>query len=92
MSERDEAVIEVIKKLTGRAGVRWFAISMDQAQSILKDHYNEAFMATMLMPDSNMPGVFVIASEVPAVRTNGFALLGLCRKCEFSQSWSGESE
>jgi hypothetical protein len=37
MSERDEAVIEVIKKLTGRAGVRWVAISMDQARSILKD-------------------------------------------------------
>ena len=45
MSERDEAVIEGIKKLTGRAGVRWFATSVDLAQSILKDLYNEAFMA-----------------------------------------------
>jgi len=45
MSERDEAVIEVIKKLTGRAGVRWFATSVDQAQTILKDLYKEAFMA-----------------------------------------------
>jgi len=44
-SERDEAVIEVIKKLTGRAGVRWVSTSMDQAHSILKDLYNEAFMA-----------------------------------------------
>ena len=45
MSERDQAVIEVIKKLTGRAGVHWVATSMDQAQSILKDPYNEAFTA-----------------------------------------------
>ena len=45
MSERDEAVVEVIKKLTGRAGVRWFATSVDQAQSILKDLHSEAFMA-----------------------------------------------
>jgi hypothetical protein len=45
MSERDQAVIEVIKKLTGRAGVHLVATSMDQAQSILKDPDNEAFMA-----------------------------------------------
>jgi hypothetical protein len=37
MSERDEAVIDILKKLTGRAGLRWIATSMDQAQSILKD-------------------------------------------------------
>ena len=45
MSERDEAVIEVIKKLTGRAGVRWVATSLDRAQSILKDLSNDAFVA-----------------------------------------------
>lgn len=45
MSEHYEAVIEVVKKLTRRAGVRWAATSMRQAQSILKGLYNEAFMA-----------------------------------------------
>ena len=45
MSERDEAVIEVIKKLIGQAGVRLVALSMGQAQSILKDLYNDALMA-----------------------------------------------
>lgn len=45
MPERDEAVTDPFKKLTGRAGVRRVAISMNQAQSILKDLYNKAFMA-----------------------------------------------
>ncbi len=45
MSERDEAVIDPVKKLTGRAGVRRVATSMNQVQSILKDLYNKGFVA-----------------------------------------------
>ena len=45
MSEHDEPVIDPIKKLTGRAGVRRVATSMNHAQSILKDLFNKAFMA-----------------------------------------------
>jgi len=41
MSERDEAVIDPVKKLTGRAGVRRVASSMNQVQNILKDLYNK---------------------------------------------------
>jgi hypothetical protein len=44
MSERDEAVIDPVKKLTGRAGVRRVATSMNQVQSILKDLHSRAFM------------------------------------------------
>src|SRR5579871_4106032 len=42
MSERDEAVIDPVKKLIGRAGIRRVATSRSQVQSILKDLYKQS--------------------------------------------------